>query len=139
PEEYAPPPLEVAIVGVACLLPGAHDGARYWRNILDTRVVVSEMPGDRFDVDRWFDPDRKARDKIYSRWGGFVDDLPFDPLKYGIPPTAIKSVEPAQLLALELVDQALRDAGLAVDNPHRDRTSVILGAGGGLSEQGAGY
>ncbi len=139
PEEPAPPPLEVAIVGVACLLPGAHDGARYWRNILDKRDLVSEIPGDRFDADRWFDPDRKARDKIYSRWGGFVDDLAFDPLKYGIPPTAIKAVEPAQLLALELVDQALRDAGLAVDNPHRDRTSVILGAGGGLSEQGAGY
>ena len=26
-----------------------------------------------------FDADRQAKDKIYSKWGGFLDDLVFDP------------------------------------------------------------
>ena len=71
-----------------------------------------------------------------SRWGGFLDDVPFDPMKYGIPPAALPSIDSLQLLALEVVDQALKDAGLD-DRPFpRERTSVILGASGGLGERG---
>ena len=137
--EPAPPPLDVAIVGMGCLLPGAANVKEYWQNILEKRDAIGEIPEDHFDYRRWFDSDRSARDKIYSKWGGFLDDVPFDPLKYGIPPSALKSIEPMQLLALEVVDQALRDAGYAERNPHRARTSTILGVGGGLSELGSTY
>ena len=135
----APPPLDIAIIGMSCLLPGADNLTSYWDNILQKRDLVDEVPADRFDASRWFDRDRAARDKIYSKWGGFLDDVEFDPLKYGIPPMALKSIEPMQLLALELVDQSLRDAGYRDNNPHKERTSVILGAGGGIAELGAGY
>ena len=101
----------------ACLVPGATDPSRLWHNVLAKFDPITEIPADRFEVDRWFDGDRKARDKIYGRWGGFVDDLPFDPLKYGIPPASIPSIEPMQLLAMELVDRALTDAGYAPHNP----------------------
>ncbi len=138
-EPPAPPPLDIAIVGMSCLLPGANDLATYWDNILHKRDLVDEVPADRFEADLWFDPERGARDKIYSRWGGFLTDVEFDPLKYGIPPAALSSIEPMQLLALELVDQALCDSGYRDENPHKDRTSVILGAGGGIAELGAGY
>ncbi len=138
-EAPAPAPLDIAIIGMSCLLPGADNLTSYWDNILHKRDLVDEVPDDRFDTSRWFDRDRAARDKIYSKWGGFLDDVEFDPLKYGIPPMALKSIEPMQLLALELVDQSLRDAGYREENPHKERTSVILGAGGGIAELGAGY
>ncbi|CAK9113561.1 Polyketide synthase PksN, partial [Durusdinium trenchii] len=138
-EHPAPPPLDIAIIGMSCLLPGADNLTSYWDNILQKRDLVDEVPDDRFDTSRWFDRDRAARDKIYSKWGGFLDDVEFDPLKYGIPPMALKSIEPMQLLALELVDRSLRDAGYRDNNPHKERTSVILGAGGGIAELGAGY
>jgi acyl transferase domain-containing protein/predicted hotdog family 3-hydroxylacyl-ACP dehydratase len=134
-----PAPFDIAIVGMSCLLPGAQDLTTYWRNILEKRDLVGEIPADRFDWERWFDSDRSARDKIYSRWGGFMDDVPFDPLKFGIPPAALKSIEPIQLLALEMVQRALEDAGYAQENPYKERTSVILGAGGGIAELGAAY
>ncbi|MEK6675815.1 MAG: SDR family NAD(P)-dependent oxidoreductase [Planctomycetota bacterium] len=134
-----PKQLDIAIVGMSCLLPGAGNVAEFWDNILSGRDSVTEIPPDRFDADAWFDEDRTARDKSYSKWGGFLRDIPFDPLKYGIPPAAIPHIEPVQLLALELVDQALRDAGYAKDNPHAERTSVILGAGGGMGELGTNY
>jgi len=135
----APPPLDIAVIGMACLLPGADEIGSYWENILDKRDVIEEIPRDRFHVDRWFDSDRSARDKVYSKWGGFLDDLPFDPLRYGIPPLTLKSIEPMQLLALMLVDQALGDAGYDDNDRHRERTSVIFGAGGGSAELGANY
>ena len=61
----------------------------------------------------YFDPDPTARDKVYSRWGGFLDDVPFDPVRYGIPPSSLPSIEPLQLLTLEVVRAALDDAGYA--------------------------
>ncbi|MFN7952015.1 MAG: SDR family NAD(P)-dependent oxidoreductase [bacterium] len=135
-----PPPLDIAIVGMSCFLPGADDVATYWRNILNGVDAISEVPGDRFDVARWFDADKAARDKVYSKWGGFIGDIPFDPLKYGIPPAAIRSIEPIQLLTLELVDRALRDAGFGEGyEPPRARTAVLLGAGGGMGSLGLHY
>jgi len=134
-----PKPLDIAVVGMSCLVPGATDPSRLWHNVLAKFDPITEIPPDRFEVDRWFNGDRKARDKIYGRWGGFVEDLPFDPLKYGIPPASIPSIEPMQLLAMELVDRALTDAGYAPHNPLRERTSIILGVGGGAGELGSTY
>ena len=134
-----PPPCDVAIVGMGCVLPGATDARAFWSNILNKVDAITEVPPERFDADRFFDRDVKARDRIVSKWGGFLDDVPFDPLKWGIPPAALASIDAFQLLALEVVDQALKDAGLD-DRPFpRERTSVIMGASGGLGDLGLRY
>ncbi len=139
-------PCDVAIVGMACLLPKARDLQTYWENILNKVDAITEVPKDRWDWERYYDPDRWARDKAYSRWGGFLDEIPFDPTRYGIPPNALRSIEPVQLLTLEVVRAALEDAGylakseLQQGRPFpRERTSVILGAGGGIGDLGQRY
>src|SRR5205085_9601825 len=49
------------------------------------------------------------------------------------------SIDPFQLLTLEVVNQALKDAGYQ-DRPfNRERTSVILGASGGVGDLGFRY
>src|SRR5690606_17554783 len=90
-EEIKPNPCDVAIVGMGCLLAGAQDRATFWRNIIEKVDAIREIPSNRFDSDRYFDDDARARDKIYSKWGGFLDDIPFDPFRYGIPPSALTS------------------------------------------------
>jgi acyl transferase domain-containing protein/NAD(P)H-dependent flavin oxidoreductase YrpB (nitropropane dioxygenase family)/NAD(P)-dependent dehydrogenase (short-subunit alcohol dehydrogenase family) len=141
----APPgkPAAAAIVGMGCILPGAPDLATYWENILDKVDAIREVPEDRWDWRRYFDPDPTAKDKIYSKWGGFIDDTPFDPLHYGIPPNSLKSIEPLHLLTLETVRAALVDAGFEdghiADPELRKRTSVILGVGGGTGSLGQAY
>jgi acyl transferase domain-containing protein/NAD(P)H-dependent flavin oxidoreductase YrpB (nitropropane dioxygenase family) len=137
--EPTPPALDIAIIGMSCLLPGANNLEEFWATILAKRDVISEVPAHRFDSRSWFDADRRARDKTYSKWGGFLSDIPFDPLKYGIPPSSLPSIEPGQMLVLELVSQVLQDAGYAADNPYKDRTCVMLGASGGLADLGSKY
>ena len=44
-----------------------------------------------------------------------------------------------QLLALELVNSALIDAGYREHNPLKQRTSVVMGVGGGLADLGSQY
>jgi acyl transferase domain-containing protein/NAD(P)-dependent dehydrogenase (short-subunit alcohol dehydrogenase family)/acyl carrier protein len=133
------PPLDAAIVGMACLLPGAGDVATFWDNVLNGVDAVTEVPPERFDWHAYFDEDRASRDKIYSRWGGFLDEIPFDPLAYGMPPTTLYSIEPLHLLTLEVVRAALADARLLDREFPRQRTSVILGAGGGVADLGNRY
>ncbi len=132
-------PSDVAIVGMACLLPKAPDLRTYWENILNKVDAVTEVPKERWDSDLYYHADPKAKDKIYSKWGGFLDDTAFDPMQYGMPPATLRSIEPSQLLTLDVVRAALEDAGYA-DRPFaRERTSVILGAGGGAADLGLGY
>ena len=51
--------------------------------------------------------DKNAQDKSYAKVGGFMEDIPFDPLQYRIPPTVMPNVSPPQLLALEVTRWAL--------------------------------
>jgi acyl transferase domain-containing protein/NAD(P)H-dependent flavin oxidoreductase YrpB (nitropropane dioxygenase family) len=133
------PASDIAIVGMSCVLPKAGDVKEYWQNILNKHYAIEEIPKDRWDVDVYFDKDRRARDKVYSRWGGFIGDVRIDPVKFGMPPSSVPSIEPMQLLTLELVQRALTDAGYADRKFDRERTCCIVGAGGGVGELGMGY
>ena len=138
-EPPAPPRADVAIIGLGCVLPAAPDALTFWSNILDKVDAITEVPPDRWDWRRYYDPDPAAPDKVYSRWGGFIEEVPFDALAFGLPPSSLTSIEPFQLLALATAQAALRDAGYATRPFERERTSVILGAGGGGADLSVGY
>jgi acyl transferase domain-containing protein/NAD(P)H-dependent flavin oxidoreductase YrpB (nitropropane dioxygenase family)/NAD(P)-dependent dehydrogenase (short-subunit alcohol dehydrogenase family)/acyl carrier protein len=127
----APAPCDVAVVGLSCFYPQAGGLWPYWENILAKRNAVVEIPPTHWDWRPYYDPDPRAKDKMVSKWGGFMSDVPFDPLVFGITPKSIPNIEPLQLLLLEGVRQALGDAGY-LDRPFaRERTCAILGVGGG--------
>jgi acyl transferase domain-containing protein/NAD(P)H-dependent flavin oxidoreductase YrpB (nitropropane dioxygenase family) len=132
-------PADVAIIGMACFLPKAPSVRKYWANILDRVNAITEIPLDRWDSRLYFDADRQAKDKIYSKWGGFLDDMLFDPTRYGMPPKSVESVDPMQLMALEVAQRALTDAGYAEKPFDRERASVIVGASGGAGDVGIQY
>jgi acyl transferase domain-containing protein/NAD(P)H-dependent flavin oxidoreductase YrpB (nitropropane dioxygenase family) len=148
-------PSDIAIIGMACMFPKAGDLHAYWHNIVHRVDAITEVPADHWDWRLYYDADppsphpsppgggeggvRGARDKITSKWGGFLDDIPFDPLAYGMPPASLRSIEPMQLLLLEAVRRALADAGYAERPFDRERTAVILGAGGGAAQLSMAY
>jgi len=119
----------IAIIGLACLFPGAPNLGRFWRNIVDGVDAISEVPEGRWDKS-FYDPASKAIDRFYCKRGGFVDDFAeFDPLPFGVMPKATESIEPDQLLTLKVGYEALRDAGYEHKEFARDRTGVIIGRG----------
>jgi len=123
-------PSDIAIIGMACLLPQAPSVARYWENILNKVNAIREIPPERWDWRLYYDPDQRARDRICSKWGAFLEDIPFDPTRYGIAPNSLWAIEPLQLLALEVTRWAINDAGYAQRPFPRERTGVILGISG---------
>ncbi|WP_424863682.1 SDR family NAD(P)-dependent oxidoreductase [Streptomyces sp. MMS24-I29] len=126
----APEPLDIAIVGMACVFPEAPDLESFWGNVLSGTDAITEVPTSRWDPSLYYAEDG-AGEHTPSRWGGFLPEIPFEPLDYGIPPASLPSIEPVQLLALDVARRALADAGYA-DRPfRRDRASVVFGAEAG--------
>ena len=140
---------DVAIVGMACVMPGAPDLEAFWANIVDGVDSITEVPPSRWNQAAHYDPDHDSsargagRDPMaVSRWGGFVPDVGFDALRWGIPPASLASIDPAQLMALKTAADALDDAGYGEnDRPFdRDRASVVVATGsGGAADLPAGF
>jgi len=131
-------PEALAIVGMAGLFPGAQGLRQYWQNILRGVDAIREVDEARWRPRDLFDPKRGTADKVYSKWGGFLDDIAFDPQAYGIAPASLASIEPAQLLALEVARRALADAGFDQKPFARERTASIF-AVGGMNDLGTFY
>ncbi len=132
-------PSNVAIIGISTFLPKAQNVREFWSNVLDKVDAITTVPIERWDASLYFDPNRQAKDKIYSQAGGFLDDIIFNPLEFGIPPNSLRSIDPMHLLALLAARDALADAGYSDRDFDRSRTSVILGASGGTGDLGANY
>jgi phosphopantetheine--protein transferase-like protein len=128
--------VEVAIVGMAAMFPGAPDLATYWSNILAGVDAITDVPAARWDPS-YYDPEAAAStrrgDRLYCRRGGFVQAATFDPTRFGIMPLAVSGTEPDQLLALHASAEALTDAGGENRLGDRSRVGVIVGRGAYLT------
>jgi acyl transferase domain-containing protein len=118
----------IAIVGMAGILPNAENLSQYWDNILNEVNCIREVPSSRWNVDEYFDPDPSTPDKSYSKYGGFIPDIDFDPIEFGLPPNLMEVTDVSQLLSLLVTKDALTNAGyLNANESILDRTGVILG------------
>ncbi|MFC8914675.1 type I polyketide synthase [Streptomyces sp. NPDC057116] len=118
----------VAIVSMACRLPGGIDTPEaFWDLLVSGGDAVGDLPS-RWDSLRVYDPDPDAVGKSYSRQGGFIEDLEnFDAAFFGISPREAVSMDPQQRLVLEASWEALERAGIRPDSLGESRTGVYLG------------
>ncbi|AJT42062.1 type I polyketide synthase [Psychromicrobium lacuslunae] len=123
-------PLDIAIVGMSGVFAGSPDLAAFWATIVAAKDVVTEVPADRWNAEVYYDPSGSEAVSTPSKWGGFLPEIPFDPLRYGIPPASLGAIEPVQLLALEVTRRALDDAALG-KSMDRSRAAVFFGAEAG--------
>ncbi|NNF35451.1 MAG: SDR family NAD(P)-dependent oxidoreductase [Saprospiraceae bacterium] len=119
----------VAIVGIGAVMPDATDLPTFWNNIKQAKYSISDVPADRWDANLYFDPDRNAPDKTYSKIGGWVKEDNWNPLKWRmpIPPKVSDQMDNTQKWAITAAREALMDFGIDEKDIDRDRTAVILG------------
>lgn len=121
----------VAIIGMASIFAMAENLEKYWDNILNKVDAITDVPADRWDVESYYDPDPKAPDKSYCKRGGFLPEIDFDPLEFGLPPNILEATDVSQLMGLVAARDALNDAGYGDDHPkYRETTGCILGVVG---------
>ena len=121
----------IAIIGLAGLFPCAKRLEEYWQNIISAADCIQNVPESHWKIAESYHEDRSIPGKTYSKRGGFIPAVEFDPIEYGIPPQQIEQIDCAQLLSLVIAKSALVDAGYApYDGYPHQRTGVILGAAG---------
>ncbi|NKX88821.1 type I polyketide synthase [Nocardia coubleae] len=107
---------DIAIVGIGCRYAGGIDSPEsFWDFVIHKRDGVREIPEERWDWRRYYDEDRRAPGRMYTKRGAFMtgDPWAFDPEFFGISPREATSMDPQQRLILEVAWEALDDAGVA--------------------------
>ncbi len=111
----------IAIVGRACLVPGADSPAKLFELVRDTRCVLSDAP-----ADRWRVPDAhvfgEGADRTWTRRGGYVD-ASIDLDGFAVPKDQLEGLDPLFHWVLDVGRRALADAKMEGNT----RTGLTLG------------
>ncbi|WP_078281384.1 type I polyketide synthase [Mycobacteroides franklinii] len=106
----------VAIIGIGCRFPGGiEDADSFWEFVLLKGDAVADIPKDRWDADKFYDPDPDTPGRMYTRRASFLDQgfRRFDADFFGISHREAAVLDPQQRLLLETSWEALDDAGIA--------------------------
>ncbi|MBF0395442.1 MAG: SDR family NAD(P)-dependent oxidoreductase [Desulfobacterales bacterium] len=119
---------DIAIIGISGKYPKASNLDEFWQNLKNGRDCITEIPKNRFDWTKYYDPDKNKFEKIYSKWGGFIEDVDkFDPLFFNISPREAEVLDPQERLFLETVWHTLEDAGYTRKNIEKNKVGVFVG------------
>ncbi|OMG70607.1 beta-ketoacyl synthase N-terminal-like domain-containing protein, partial [Burkholderia ubonensis] len=125
-------PEPIAIISLAGRFPQADDLDALWANLRAGRDCVTEVPADRWDMTRWYDPRPGQLGKSASKWGGFIDGVDqFDALFFNISPRDARALDPQARLFLQTAWTLLERAGYTRDTlrqRHQGRVGVYVGA-----------
>ena len=119
-----------AIVGIGCRFPGGVTSLEgLWNVLSGGKDVVTSVPGERFDLARYWHPDRKASGRTCSVSAGIVGDVKkFDAAFFGMSPKEAEALDPQQRMMLEMAWEAFEDAGIAPSEAAGSKTAVYVGA-----------
>lgn len=102
---------DIAIIGMACRLPGANNLQEFWQLLSQGGDGISYKPG--------------------LGWGGFLEDIKgFDGEFFQIGEREAREMDPQQRLLLEVTWEALENARLRADGLAGSNTGVFIGISG---------
>ncbi|MYV54176.1 SDR family NAD(P)-dependent oxidoreductase, partial [Streptomyces sp. SID3212] len=137
PAETATPtktaaPADIAVIGMSGRFPDAPDLPAFWSNLVAGHGSVREVPAERWDIAQYYDTDRRAEGRTYSKWAALLDDVDqFDAGFFHLSPMEAEQMDPQQRLFLQEAWSALEDAGYAVPGAERASCGVFIGSGAG--------
>ncbi|MGL5467476.1 MAG: beta-ketoacyl synthase N-terminal-like domain-containing protein, partial [Shewanella sp.] len=122
--------MPIAIVGMASIFANSRYLNKFWDLICDKIDAITDVPASHWSIDDYYDADKSKADKSYCKRGGFMPEVDFNPMEFGLPPNILELTDSSQLLSLVVAKEVLQDANLP-DNYDRDRIGITLGIGGG--------
>ncbi|MBD3314912.1 MAG: SDR family NAD(P)-dependent oxidoreductase, partial [Chitinivibrionales bacterium] len=126
------PTFDIAIIGMSGRFPGAENIDEFWTNLQEGCNAITVVPENRWDPDRYYDPDPTVPNKTTSKWGGFLRDIDrFDAEFFGISGREAFFSDPQQRIFLEESWKALEDAGYAIPAMSNKKCGVFVGVSAG--------
>ena len=119
----------LAIIGIGCHFPGGATSPQAFWELLSSGIdATREVPGDRWDVRKFYDPDLKKSGKMNTFRGGYLERIDqFDAHFFGISPREAMWLDPQQRLLLQVAWEALEDAGQVAEHLMGSNTGVFIG------------
>ncbi|OBC13555.1 polyketide synthase [Mycobacterium sp. 852013-50091_SCH5140682] len=123
------PVTAVAVIGMACRLPGGIDSPeQMWQALLRGDDLVTTVPTDRWDAEEYYDPEPGVPGRSVSKWGAFLDDVAgFDADFFGISDREATAIDPQHRLLLETAWEAVEHAGIDPATLAGSLTGVFMG------------
>ncbi|KAA1246068.1 SDR family NAD(P)-dependent oxidoreductase [Aquimarina sp. RZ0] len=119
---------DIAIIGMSGYFPDSKNIEEFWKNISDGKDLIREIPIDHWDYRPWFNQDREADNKTYSKWGGFLPDIDkFDPVFFGVNRRQAEWMDPQLRLLLQSAYHTFEDAGV-INKIRGTKTGVYVGS-----------
>ncbi|WP_058480577.1 SDR family NAD(P)-dependent oxidoreductase [Legionella waltersii] len=122
----------IAIIGMGCQFPGLdsdiEDVNAFYQMLINKQTPIKDMPKERWNLEEYYDPDRKKNDKFITRKGGFLTapelfDAPF----FKISSAEAKQMDPQQRIFLEVSMHALNHANIPMRSLKDSITGVYCG------------
>lgn len=117
---------DIAIIGMAGRYPKARNLRELWKNLAQGKDCIEVLPADRYKQRLAYGNSKRYR-------GGFLEDVDrFDSLFFNISPREAEMLDPQERLFLEVVWEALEDAGyypeILAQNEFTRNVGVFVGA-----------
>lgn len=119
---------EIAIIGMSGKFPMSDNLNEFWRNLLEGKDCIEEIPINLWDKEKYWDKNRGVEGKSYSKWGGFIRDTKyFDPLFFNISNLEATMIDPQERKFLEIVYNTLENAGYTKESLSQSIVGVYVG------------
>ncbi|WP_409371304.1 SDR family NAD(P)-dependent oxidoreductase [Legionella quinlivanii] len=128
--EVKPQEDDIAIIGMSCSFPKAADLDAFEALLEQGLSGIQDIPVERWDNRKYYDPNRNAPGKSYVSKMGLIDNIKgFDASFFGISPREAKLMDPQQRLFLECSYKALEHANYPPESLRGSLTGVFAGVG----------
>lgn len=133
---------DIAIIGMACKFSKTKDIEGYWKNLTSMEECRTEFPRERLEFIRNISTNENFTQFLGThpvteeelqdtRKRGYLSEVgKFDAEFFGISPNEAKAIDPDQRLMLEVVQDALTDAGCTRKALSNSKTGVYIGKDG---------
>ena len=119
----------IAIIGQSCTLPGALTPQALWANVLAGHSSIAPVPAGRWGLPTAsvMGTVEQSADRTWSDRGGYVTGFRFDATGTAVPADELQALDPLFQMSVHGVREALRSAGLNVEQGALAKTGLVLG------------
>ncbi|XMB24952.1 SDR family NAD(P)-dependent oxidoreductase [Paenibacillus sp. BR2-3] len=119
---------DIAIIGLSGQYPMADTLDEFWEVLRKGQDCVTEIPKDRWDYNKDFHPEKGKKNKVYTKWGAFMNDVEkFDAGFFHISPREAELMDPQERLMLQSTYHTLEDAGYVGNKISGKQVGVFVG------------
>lgn len=120
----------IALVGSGVRFPGANSPSELWELLRRPRdVLAEEFPSTRMNLKTYYHPNGEHHGSTNVRQSYMIsqDHRVFDAAFFNITPLEAEAMDPQQRILLEVVYEAIENAGFTLEGMQGSQTSVFVG------------